>query len=360
MTRPFHIAVLPGDGIGPEVTDSALKVVQAATDGSDLSLEFSSHLVGWAAVQETGSPLPGETRDAVLEADAVFLGAVGDPAADELEGHLRPETGLLELRKILDCFANLRPARAIEGLFDASPLRPERIEGMDFVIVRELSSGLYYGQPRGVDRTGDEVVGVNTMRYTAGEVRRVARVAFETALRRRRKVVSVDKANVLETSRVWREVVNEVATEFEEVELEHMLVDRAAMELVLRPAYFDVILTENMFGDILSDEAAAVTGSIGLLASASLGTGTGLYEPVHGSAPDIAGKGVANPMAAILSMAMLLEHSADAPEAARAIEGAVETVLASGLRPPDLAGPGDSAAGTAEVTARVVAALAGD
>ena len=356
-TTPFRIAVLPGDGIGPEVTDAALRVLDVAAARFDLQVETTTHPVGWTAVQETGSPLPLGTREAALAADAVFLGAVGDPAADNAEAHLRPETGLLELRKLLDCFANLRPARAIASLEDASPLRPERIRGMDFIIVRELSSGLYYGKPRGIDRSGPEPTSVNTLSYTAGEVRRVARVAFETARRRRKKLVSVDKANVLETSRLWREVVTEVGAEFPDVEFDHMLVDRAAMELVLRPTSFDVLLMENMFGDILSDEAAAITGSIGLLASASLGTGPGLYEPVHGSAPDIAGKGIANPMAAILSMAMLLEHSASAPEAARAIEEAVETTLASGLRPPDLAAPGEAVAGTEEVADHVAAAV---
>ncbi len=355
--KPFHIAVLPGDGIGPEVTAGALEVLGAVSDRFGLSFSTEEHPIGWTAVQQTGSPFPDATREAVGRADAVFLGAVGDPAADRLEAHLRPETGLLALRKALDCFANLRPARTIPALVDASPLRPERIEGMDFVIVRELSSGLYYGEPRGVDRTGPEASAVNTLSYTAGEVRRVARVAFETARNRRAKVTSVDKANVLETSRLWREVVDEVGREFPDVELDHMLVDRAAMELVRRPASFDVLLMENMFGDILSDEAAAVTGSIGLLASASLGTGTGLYEPVHGSAPDIAGRGIANPMAAILSMAMLLEHSAGRIDAARAVEQAVEAALEDGLRTADLAGPGVPAAGTDEVSARVAEAV---
>ncbi|MEX1257268.1 MAG: 3-isopropylmalate dehydrogenase [Gemmatimonadota bacterium] len=357
MTKVFRIAVLPGDGIGPEVTRAALQVLAAAAERFGLAIQLDEHPVGWTAVKSAGHPLPPATREAALAADAVFLGAVGDPAADSAEAHLRPEAGLLELRKILDCFANLRPARAIAVLEGTSPLRPERVRGMDFLIVRELSSGLYYGEPRGIDRSGPEPRAVNTLRYTAGEVERVARVAFDAARRRKNRVTSVDKANVLETSRLWREVVTAVGSEYSDVALEHMLVDRAAMELVLRPGYFDVILTENMFGDILSDEAAALTGSIGLLASASLGSGSGLYEPVHGSAPDIAGKGVANPLAAILSMALLLEHSAGAVDAARAIEGAVEAVLASGLRPPELAAKGERASGTAEVADRVAAAV---
>ena len=359
MTGPFRIAVLPGDGIGPEVTAAALQVLEAAAARFGLGVETRSYPIGWAGVEASGEPLPAETKRAALEADAVFLGAVGDPRADDLPPALRPEAGLLELRKVLDCYANLRPARAREALLDSSPLRPERLRGMDFLIVRELSGGLYYGEPRSIDRNGDNPSAVNTLRYSKSEVCRVARVAFESARGRRKKVVSVDKANVLETSRLWRDVVNETAKDFPDVSLEHMLVDRAAMELVLRPAYFDVIVTENLFGDILSDEAGALTGSIGLLASASLGTGPGLYEPVHGSAPDIAGKGIANPLAAILSMALLLHHSAKALEAARAIEDAVDRVLASGIRPPELAAPGDHPSGTRQVTDKVTEVVAG-
>ena len=358
MTAPFRIAVLPGDGIGPEVTAAALQVLEAAAARFGLDVATRSYPIGWAGVEASGQPLPAETRRAALEADAVFLGAVGDPRADDLPPALRPEAGLLELRKVLDCYANLRPAQAREALLDSSPLRAERLRGMDFLIVRELSGGLYYGEPRSIDRNGDDPSAVNTLRYSTSEVRRVARVAFESARVRRKKVVSVDKANVLETSRLWRDVVNETAKDFPDVSLEHMLVDRAAMELVLRPAYFDVIVTENLFGDILSDEAGALTGSIGLLASASLGTGPGLYEPVHGSAPDIAGKGIANPLAAILSMAMLLHHSAKAVEAARAIEDAVDRVLASGVRPPELAAPGDHPSGTRQVTDKVTEIVA--
>ncbi len=355
--KSFRIAVLPGDGIGPEVTEAALQVLEEVSSRFDLEVETRSHPIGWAGVQEAEHPLPAVTRRAVEEVDAVFLGAVGDPRGDDLPPELRPEAGLLELRKTLDCFANLRPARAIPALEEASPLRPERVRGMDFVIVRELSSGLYYGEPRLLDRSGEESFAVNTMRYTEGEIRRVARVGFDTARRRSGRVVSVDKANVLETSRLWREVVSEIAEEYPDVELDHMLVDRAAMELVLQPTEFDVILTENLFGDVLSDEAAALTGSIGLLASASLGQRAGIFEPVHGSAPDLAGRGIANPLAAILSMALLLEHGAKHPEAAAAIEGAVENVLAAGVRSPELARAGERASGTREIADEVTRAL---
>ena len=359
MIKAIRLAILPGDGIGPEVTQAALHILDVAAARFGLDITREEYPIGYSGFEAAGHPLPPATREGVLKADAVFLGAVGDPRADALPPHLRPEAGLLELRKVLDCFANLRPARALDAILEASPLRTDRIRGMDFLIVRELSSGLYYGEPRSIDRTGTDPVAVNTLRYTASEIRRVAQVAFESAMRRRKKLVSVDKANVLETSRLWREIVNEVAADFPEVSVEHMLVDRASMELVLRPAYFDVILTENLFGDILSDEAGAVTGSIGLLSSASLGTGAGLYEPVHGSAPDIAGKDVANPIAAILSMALLLEHSAGEVEAARAIEAAVDAILVEGVRPPELAAPGQKGAGTREVTDRIAGKLKG-
>ena len=357
MVRPLKLAVLPGDGIGPEVTDAARQVWDVVAGRFGIPVETGTHPVGYAAVRETGHPLPPETKAAALESDAVFLGAVGDPAADALPPHLRPEAGLLELRRVLDCYANLRPARMLDALADSSPLRRDRVEGMDFLIVRELAGGLYYGEPRAILRNGAEAEAVNTLRYSTGEIRRIARVAFEAARRRRGSVVSVDKANVLETSRLWREVVTETSRDFQDVRLEHMLVDRAAMELVLRPRYFDVILTENLFGDILSDEAAAVTGSIGLLASASLGPGAGLYEPVHGSAHDIAGTGTANPLAAILSVALLLEHTAKRLDAAQAVESAVEAVLRSGVRTAELARSGETPSGTAEVTEAVTRAL---
>ena len=359
MKQKLSIAILPGDGIGPEVTTAAVTVLGAAAEKFGFAIETQSHPIGWAGVESSGHPLPPATKAAALGADAVFLGAVGDPRADELPPGLRPEAGLLELRRLLDCYANLRPARILDSLVDASPLRADRIHGTDFLIVRELSSGLYYGEPRSIKRGGDEVEAVNTLRYSESEIRRVAEVAFEAARSRRGRVVSVDKANVLETSRLWREVVTDVAVEFPDIELEHMLVDRAAMELVLRPSYFDVILTENLFGDILSDEAGAITGSIGLLASASIGTGAGLYEPVHGSAPDIAGKGISNPLAAILSIGLLLHHSAGQAVAAQAIENAVEGVLNSGIRPADLARAGETPSGTDEITEKVVQFITG-
>lgn len=359
MSGGLSIAVLPGDGIGPEVTSAAFRVMETVAGRFELDIRSETHPVGWAAVQASDHPLPPETREAALRSDAVFLGAVGDPAADELPPELRPEAGLLQLRSLLDCYANLRPARAIPSLIQSSPLRPERITGTDFLIVRELSSGLYYGEPRGIQRDSDTTEAFNTLRYSEEEIARVAKVAFDSARSRSGRVLSVDKANVLETSRLWREVVTQVSTDYPGVQLEHMLVDRAAMELVLRPSYFDVILTENLFGDILSDEAGAITGSIGLLASASLGTGPGLYEPVHGSAPDIAGKGIANPLAAILSVALLLRHTGGWEDPARSIERAVEEVLASGLRTRDLAGTGETTAGTQEVTEKVICALGG-
>lgn len=353
----MRLAALPGDGIGPEVTDAALRVLTAATGRFGASVEFEKYPVGWEGYRVAGAPLPPETEQAVRRADAVFLGAVGDPRADELPPALRPESGLLRLRKLLDCYANLRPTLVLDPLVETSPLRAERIRGTDFLIVRELASGLYYGEPRGINRDRDDVAAVNTLRYRASEIRRVAHVAFEAARERDRRVVSVDKANVLEASRLWREVVADVGSEYPDIELEHMLVDRAAMELVLRPRAFDVILTENLFGDILSDEAAGVAGSIGLLPSACLGPSAALYEPVHGSAPDIAGQGIANPIAAILSVALLFHHTAGRPEIGAAIEKAVHEVLYSGMRPADLARPGERASGTREITASVCEAL---
>ena len=353
----MRLAALPGDGIGPEVTDAALRVLTVATGRFGASVEFERYPVGWEGYRVAGAPLPPETEHAVGRADAVFLGAVGDPRADELSPALRPESGLLRLRKLLDCYANLRPTLVLDPLVATSPLRAERIRGTDFLIVRELASGLYYGEPRGINRDRDDAEAVNTLRYRASEIRRVAHVAFEAARERDRRVVSVDKANVLEASRLWREVVADVGSEYPDIELEHMLVDRAAMELVLRPRAFDVILTENLFGDILSDEAAGVAGSIGLLPSACLGPSAALYEPVHGSAPDIAGQGIANPIAAILSVALLFHHTAGRPEIGAAIEKAVHEVLCSGMRPADLARPGERVSGTREITASVCEAL---
>lgn len=352
------IVVLPGDGVGPEVTEAAVRVLHAAGRAFGLSLRVEERSVGWAAVQRSGDPLPAETLEACREADAVFLGAVGHPDADEAPPEARPETGLLALRAGLTCHTNLRPVRVPEALIHASPLRPERIRGTDMMIVRELAGGLYYGEPRGREGRGSERRAWNTLVYTAPEIERVARTAFVLAEGRRGRVTSVDKANVLDTSRLWREVVSEVAQEFPSVRCDHMLVDRAAMEVVLRPGELDVVLTSNLFGDILSDGAAGAAGSLGLLPSASLGDGVPLFEPVHGSAPDLAGRDVANPMGAILSMAMLLEHGLSEPGPARAIEGAVDRVLDGGLRTVDLAGPDDPTAGTREFAEAIVQQVA--
>jgi 3-isopropylmalate dehydrogenase len=339
-----RVVLLPGDGIGPEVTAAAVEVLRAVTE-----LDFEEHTIGGAAIDTTGDPLPDATVAACQGADAVFLGAVGGPRWDTTDPNApRPEQGLLGIRATLCLFANLRPVRPTPALYDASPLRRERIEGTDLLVVRELTGGIYFGdRGRDADRAHD------TCTYSVEEVERIARVGFGAA---RRKVTSVDKANVLETSRLWREVVERVhREEFSGVELEHMLVDNAAMQLVARPADFDVLLTENMFGDILSDEAAMLSGSIGLLPSASLGDGSGpgLFEPVHGSAPDIAGTGAANPLAAILSAALLLRHGLGLAAEAAQVESAVDRVLEDGLRTRDLGG----GATTQEATRAVLGKL---
>ncbi len=351
----FHVAFLPGDGIGPEVTAAARELLETTGSLHGFRLRSTEHPVGWDAVTRTGSPLPTNTLSACRQADAVFLGAVGDPAADAAPPEQRPETGLLALRSALGCQINLRPFRSLEPLMDASPLRPERIRGTDLLIVRELGGGLYYGEPRTLDPPGgSHRKGVNTLVYSEEEIRRVAHAAFKLASERRGHLVSVDKANVLETSRLWREVVTDVAWEYSRVRHEDMLVDRAAMELVLRPAAFDVILTSNLFGDILSDEVAGVAGTLGLLPSASLGIGTPLFEPVHGSAPDIAGQGIANPIGAILSAALLLRHGLDQSDAATNLEEAVEQVLARGFRTPDIATEKHTVLDTQAFTRQVV------
>ncbi len=351
----WRLAVLPGDGVGPEVTDAAVQVLLAAAErfGHEADLQF--HDVGWTAFDRHGVPLPDSTLDACKAADAVLLGAVGDPRGDGLDPELRPEAALLALRQEMGCFANLRPVRLVPALADASPLRRDRVDGTDLVIVRELAGGLYYGQPRGPVDDGDAAL--DTMKYSRDEVVRIAKVAFETARGRRQQVLSIDKANVLYSSRLWRAVVNEVAADYPDVECTHMLVDRAAMELVLDPAQIDVMLTANLFGDVLSDEAAAVVGSIGLLASASIGGGGGIFEPVHGSAPDIAGTGTANPLAMILSTALLLRHVYGHEEEATAIETAVEQVLGTGLRTADLARDGEASIGTEAMGEAVATAV---
>jgi 3-isopropylmalate dehydrogenase len=345
------IALLPGDGIGPEIVESACRVLDAAG-----SFEYSEHLVGGASIDAHGTALTDEVLDACRAADAVLLGAVGGPKWDTTDPDApRPEQGLLGLRKGLGLFANLRPVKPSPALVGASPLRPEVIEGTDLLVVRELTGGIYFGE-RG--REGDRAF--DTCVYTVGEVERIARVGFEAAGRRRGRVTSVDKANVIETSRLWRQTVTGLAGDYEDVELDHMLVDNAAMQLVSDPSRFDVILTENMFGDILSDESAMLTGSLGMLPSASLGDGgPGVFEPVHGSAPDIAGTGAANPLATVLSAAMLLRDGLGMESEAQAVEAAVDEVLASGLRTADLASgaDGERVVGTAEVTDALLAAL---
>jgi 3-isopropylmalate dehydrogenase len=342
-----RIAVLPGDGIGPDVTAEAVACLELVASEFFHPFRFETHPVGGAALEACGEPLPAATLAACRAADAVFLGAVGAPAYDRHPRDLKPETGLLRLRAGLGLYANLRPVAVSEALLPASPLKAEVVRGADLLIVRELAGGLYYGEPRGL--TAER--GLNTMAYTKPEVERIARVAFEAARGRRRKLTSVDKANVLESSQLWRAVVTEVAKDYPDVALEHAYVDSTAMALVTRPAGFDVVLTENLFGDILSDEAAVLPGSLGLLPSASLGEGPGLFEPVHGSAPDLAGKGVANPGGAIASAALLLRHAFGLDAEARLLEEALASVLAEGIGTPDLALP--RTVGTAEFGARV-------
>lgn len=340
----MKIAILPGDGVGPEVTREAVRVLLEVAAPFGLELEFTEHLIGGAAIRACGDPFPAETREACAASDAVLLGAVGSPEFDELPPGERPEIGLLQLRKALGGFANLRPARAYPSLIGSSPLREEVFRGTDMMIVRELLGGLYFGEPRAASDTE----AYNTMRYTTGEIERVARVAFDIARKRRHRVTSVDKANVLEVSRLWRSTVDNVAKDYPDVELDHLFVDACAMHLVTRPSQFDVILTENLFGDILSDEAAVLTGSLGMLASATIGGEVDLYEPVHGSAPDIAGKDIANPLGAIASAAMLLRCTAKQPQAADAIDTAIDRFLAEGHRTIDIARPGENSVLTSE------------
>jgi 3-isopropylmalate dehydrogenase len=353
-----RLTVLPGDGIGPEVTEQALRVLETVAEGFGHRLALQQKAIGGAALTEAGDPLPADTIRACRASSAVLLGAVGSPAFDKNPGHLRPEAGLLRLRRELGAYANLRPAVFFPALEESSPLRADIVRGTDILIVRELLGGAYFGEPRGISEVaGTGRVAINTMRYSEPEIERIARVAFDLALKRKRKVLSVDKANVLECSRLWREVVTRVGKDYPTVKLGHQYVDSAAMLLVQQPAEFDVILTENMFGDILSDQAGGVVGSLGLLASASIGGPVGLYEPVHGSAPDIAGKGIANPLGAILSAAMLLRHSLQLEAEAACIEGAVTSVLNEGARTPDLAGKGKPAITTREMGDRVVKAV---
>ena len=332
-----RIVLLPGDGIGPEVIDQARRVLEAVADAQGLALEFAEELIGAASIEAHGTPLRDEVIALCRESSAVLLGAVGGPQWDALAVDIRPEKGLLGIRKALGLFANLRPAAVIPALAEASTLRPEVVEGIDLLVVRELTGGIYFGEPRGRDEEGGKRRAWNTMVYNEDEVARITRVAFDQARLRRHHVTHVHKANVLDVSQLWMDVVEEVAKDYPDVTLAHQLVDSCAMLLVRDPGRFDVLVTGNLFGDILSDQAAEITGSLGMLPSASLATGGfGLYEPVHGSAPDIAGQDKANPLAAILSVAMLLETSLDCPEGAGAVRAAVSDVLAAGHRTGDL------------------------
>ena len=332
----LKITVLPGDGIGPEVCREAVRILRALNAFYSCDFEIQEKPVGGVAIRSAGSPLPDSTLEACLESDAVLLGAVGGPEFDNLCREQRPESGLLRLRSALGGFANLRPAISFNAIADCSPIRSSRVEGADVLIVRELLGGLYFAEPRGFGANRESAY--NTMRYSVEEIERIACVGFEQARLRRKKVTSVDKANVLETSQLWRKTVTEVATSYPDVKLEHMYVDACAMHLITNPTRFDVVLTENLFGDLLSDEAAAITGSLGMLASATVGGDTNLYEPVHGSAPDIAGKGIANPVGAIASVAMLLRHSAGMHHEAQDLEMAIQQVLNAGHRTADIAG----------------------
>jgi 3-isopropylmalate dehydrogenase len=350
----MRVAVLPGDGIGPEIIAQAKRVLLHLK----LSLEMQEAPVGGAAYEASGDPLPPATLRVAQDADAVLFGAVGDPRYEKLERAKRPEQAILGLRKALGLFANLRPARVHAELADASALKAEVVSGLDILIVRELTGDIYFGEPRGIREVKGVREGFDTMRYSEPEIRRIARVAFEAARQRSKRVCSVDKANVLETSQLWREVVQTEAKSYPDVELSHMYVDNCAMQLVRNPKQFDVIVTGNMFGDILSDEASMLTGSIGMLPSASLDErGKGLYEPIHGTAPDIAGKDLANPLATILSAAMMLRYSLREPQAVERIEQALAKVLKSGLRTADIHTPGTRRVGTKEMGDAVLAAL---
>jgi len=358
----LNILVLPGDGIGTEVTREALRVLRHVAAKWNHKLNVTEALLGGVAIHQTGNPFPLETERLAAEADATLMGAVGLPEFDNAPPEKRPEKGLLGIRKALGVYANLRPVRAYASQLDSSPLKNHLVEGTDMIIVRELTGGIYYGSPRGIIESGAEVRAVNTMTYTRSEIERVARMAFRLAQARRKKVTSVDKSNVLENSQLWRRVVTEVAREFPDVALDHMLVDNCAMQLILNPRYFDVLLTENMFGDILSDEGAVLAGSIGMLPSASIGDQkpsgalVGLYEPVHGSAPDIAGQNKANPLGAIGSVAAMLAYTFSLKKEATAVKSAIEAVLKSGKMTADLRPPGPPAT-TEQVGTAVCAAV---
>ncbi|OLP16465.1 3-isopropylmalate dehydrogenase [Leptolyngbya sp. 'hensonii'] len=359
MTQPYRITLLPGDGIGPEIMAVAVDVLQVIGQQFDLTFEFQEALIGGAAIDATGEPLPAATLETCRRSDAVLLAAIGGYQWDTLPRHLRPETGLLGLRSGLGLFANLRPAKILPQLIDASSLKREVVEGVDIMVVRELTGGIYFGQPRGVFATeSGEKRGVNTMAYTESEIDRIGRVAFETARKRGKKLCSVDKANVLEVSQFWRDRITQLASDYPDVELTHLYVDNAAMQLVRWPKQFDTIVTSNLFGDILSDAAAMLTGSIGMLPSASLGArGPGVYEPVHGSAPDIAGQDKANPLAQVLSAAMMLRYGLNQPAAADRIEQAVLQVLEQGDRTGDIMSEGKNLLGCKAMGAALIQKL---
>jgi 3-isopropylmalate dehydrogenase len=352
------IAILPGDGIGEEVTAQSVRVIEKLNAQFNAEIECLHAPVGGTAYDLHGSPLPEATLNLARQADAILLGAVGGPKWESVEREMRPERALLGLRSELSLFSNLRPAILFPELADASTLKPEVVSGLDIMIVRELTGGIYFGGPRGIETVDGQRKGFNTMVYTESEIERIAHSAFKIAMLRDRRLCSVDKANVLEVSELWREVVNKVGTEYPDVELSHMYVDNACMQLVRAPKQFDVMVTTNMFGDILSDAASMLTGSIGMLPSASLDiNGKGMYEPVHGSAPDIAGQGIANPLASILSLAMLLRSSLENNELATKVEDAVRSVLKAGLRTGDIARDGDTAISTSEMGDAVVEAI---
>ena len=351
------LTILPGDGIGPEVTEQAVLVLQTIADAFGHEIQLQKKNIGGAALSAANDPLPADTIQACLSSSAVLLGAVGSPTFDHYPNHLRPEAGLLRLRRELGAYANLRPAICFPALEDCSPLRADLVRGTDIMIMRELLGGLYFGEPRSIAGQPGTRIATNTMTYGEPAIERIARVAFDLATKRRQKVLSVDKANVLECSRLWREVVTRCAKAYPGVQLSHMYVDSAAMSLVQRPRDFDVLLTENMFGDILSDQAGGVVGSLGLLASASIGGPVGIYEPVHGSAPDIAGKGIANPLGAILSAALLLRHSFQLDQEAACIENAVGKVLNQGFRTADLVRTAETPTSTSEMGHQVVEAV---
>lgn len=361
MTQTYRITLLPGDGIGPEITRVAVAVMEAVGQALDLAFEFTEAPIGGCAIDLTGEPLPAATLDQCRQSDAVLLAAIGGYKWDELPSHQRPERGLLGLRAGLGLFANLRPAKILPQLIDASTLKREVVEGVDIMVVRELTGGIYFGEPKGIFETETgEKRGVSTMVYGEGEIDRIARVAFETAKRRKGQLCSVDKANVLDVSQLWRSRVSAIAADYPEVTLSHLYVDNAAMQLVRAPKQFDTIVTGNLFGDILSDAAAMLTGSIGMLPSASLGApGTpGVFEPVHGSAPDIAGQDKANPLAHVLSAAMMLRYALDQPEAADRIEAAVNTVLDRGYRTGDIMAEGMTLVGCQAMGEALLAAIA--